>query len=366
MLFTAAAWRPYAGSTAADDPEAYLARAWTRYKRGYIHPDGYVHDPVRDGGEVTSEGQSYALLRAVWSGDQATFARVWRWTDENLRRADGLLSWRWRPGDGIIDPNTATDAEQDIAFALILAADRFGEPAYRDAALDLLRSVRSHSALRAGGGWFPAAGNWAVESRVINLSYFCPYAYPYFHRLDPEGAWMDALDLGYVLLDELQAAGSLAPDFAVLDASGSLAPIDASWGLSGDYSFDAMRIHWRVALDCLLHDRERACADATGAGVLAELYRERGGLATRYSIAGEPLTDAESWSFYGALLPALELHAPDVADAIRRDKLTPRQLRRLLRGHERYYDANWVWFGLAARGLIIRQTPAPEVVLGNP
>ena len=47
--------------------------------------------------------------------------------------------------------------------------------------------------------WFPTAGNWANNERLVNLSYFLPYAYPEFDKLDPEGQWLAAVNAVLVL-----------------------------------------------------------------------------------------------------------------------------------------------------------------------
>ena len=60
-----------------------LADSWNYYKRHYIQADGRVRRPD-NGNDTVSEGQAYALLRAVWSGDQATFERCYHWAAENL------------------------------------------------------------------------------------------------------------------------------------------------------------------------------------------------------------------------------------------------------------------------------------------
>ena len=54
----------------------FLQASWDAYKDRYLHANGYVLDRTRGNGEVTSEGQSYALLRAAWLDDRAAFARV--------------------------------------------------------------------------------------------------------------------------------------------------------------------------------------------------------------------------------------------------------------------------------------------------
>ena len=105
----------------------YLQESWTAYQGLYLQPQGYVLDRQRDGGTVTSEGQSYALLRALWVRDREAFAHIYEWTEEHLAREDGLYSSLWSPAEGgqVIDRNSAADGDQDIAFALILGAHVF-------------------------------------------------------------------------------------------------------------------------------------------------------------------------------------------------------------------------------------------------
>jgi endo-1,4-beta-D-glucanase Y len=347
------------------EPEPLLQELWSNYKTVYIQPPGYVLDRSRNDGEVTSEGQAYALLRAVWMGDKETFDRVLRWTDKELRRGDGLYSWRWSPlaNGRVLDPNTATDADQLIAFALLLGAERFERPEHRERALEIVTAIRSREALTLDEGWFPAAGNWAVEERIVNLSYFLPFAYPYFARLDPRGDWMGVLERGYQILRRTLESSNvlLVPDFMVLEEDGSVAPLPDSSSLSQDFSFDAIRILWNVAFDCRLFHRPSACADRAQTRSLVELLGRDGTLASRYSTAGERLTDEECLCFYASALPAFEMQAPQVAESLRANQLSPQYLREVMKLRDRYYDLNWIWFGLAlADGLILERTPPPE------
>src|SRR6188474_3383391 len=79
-----------------------LEALWTSYQFHYIDAGRVVsHD---EGGITTSEGQGYAMLRAVWSNDEDSFEHVWKWTKENLRvRGDALFAWKYK--DGVIDRN---------------------------------------------------------------------------------------------------------------------------------------------------------------------------------------------------------------------------------------------------------------------
>ena len=200
--------------------------------------------------------------------------------------------WSARTG-GLIDSNTATDGDQEIAFALILAAHAFARPELEARAGELLAAIRTHEAIEVPGGWFPAAGNWAVGERIVNLSYFIPYAYPDFARVDPGGRWDQVTTTGYGLLARvLQAPGVvLPPDFMVVTEDGAVAPLPASSKLSREFSFDAMRLYFRVALDCALYPRPQACDGPLRADALVEMLRRDGAVFTRYATSGRPLSD---------------------------------------------------------------------------
>jgi endo-1,4-beta-D-glucanase Y len=348
--------------------DVFLESAWKAYKETFISPEGYVWDRFRDGGEVTSEGQSYALLRAAWLGDAETFERVFAWTEANLLRDDGMYSWQWRPGSPgsgepgrIMDPNTATDADQDIALALIIAARVFERPDYRERAREIVRAVRRGTRLEVGDGWFISAGNWANAQRIMNISYFMPYSYPLFHELDPEGDWLSLRETGYDLLHRIvgMSPTGLLPDFNVVEPDGKVRIIENKQGLHSDFSFDAMRTYWRVAMDCLLHDNPRACADPARTETMARLIARDDRIKARYAIEdGQALSDVVSVSFSGSLLPAFRLFHPPLADALLQAELSQRNLEPILHDPDRYYDLNWIWFGLAAdTGLIQRRTP---------
>jgi endoglucanase len=339
-------------------PEARLQGLWSAYKHNYMKPAGNVVDPLRNG-RVTSEAQSYALLQAAWLRDGDTFSRVLEWTNRNLKRSDGLYAWLWDPHNGgrVVDANTATDGDTDIAFALIIAASVFNRPDYEADAQQLVKAIRMHASLRVKSGFFPSAGNWAASERIVNLSYFAPYAYEYFERLDPDAGWRQAITIGYDLLTQATAGGQLPADFAVLDAEGTLKPLPRSSTLTRVFSFDAIRIPWRIELDCRLHGRPRACAEPL-VDRLRQILARDGRLVTRYSNAGVAVANNESLSFYGALLPAFSRTQSEVAQSLRSSQLSERALSMLRSSSDRYYDANWVWFGLAAAdGVISDRTP---------
>jgi cellulose synthase (UDP-forming) len=72
-----------------------LSALWSFYKFHYV--DGGRVVSLDEDGITTSEGQGYAMLRAVWSDDSATFDSTWEWTKQHLQvREDRLFAWKWK------------------------------------------------------------------------------------------------------------------------------------------------------------------------------------------------------------------------------------------------------------------------------
>ena len=115
-----------------------LLELWGRYKQNILE-EGSLRALDKSQDDITtSEGQSYTMMRAVWMDDQETFNKAWKWTKDNMQREDKLLSWRFgeKPDGsfGIQDDrggqNTATDGDVDVAYSLIMAANRWKQDDY--------------------------------------------------------------------------------------------------------------------------------------------------------------------------------------------------------------------------------------------
>ncbi|MCJ8283011.1 MAG: glycosyl hydrolase family 8, partial [Rivularia sp. ALOHA_DT_140] len=131
-----------------------LVESWDSYRRRFIQRDGRVID-YEASDRSTSEGQAYAMLRAVLIDDAATFALTLNWGENNLRRlkddkpVDSLWAWKWgRKADGswgAIDNNFASDGDIDAITALILASRRWNRPEYLKIAKTKLDDLWNHS-----------------------------------------------------------------------------------------------------------------------------------------------------------------------------------------------------------------------------
>lgn len=339
-----------------------LAQLWREYTVRYIRPSGEVGDPSRDG-HVTSEAQSYAMLRAVLMRDRTTFDRVYGWTRAHLRRDDGLHAWLWDPATRrVLDANAATDGDIDIAWALALASVIFAEPTYADEAAAIVVAIRTHASLDVGARWLTSAGNWAGPERVVNLSYFYPYAAAWFERLDPGHGWLRSNDVGYDLLDQaLRGPNTLPPDFNRVGDDGTLLPLPDGHALSGAFSYDSIRIVWRLELACRL-GQARACELVERLVTrLAAIHERDGGFYTRYGADGTAKNAERALCFEGAMLPAMQRRRPALARQWRAGRLDDAALDALGTADDRYYDANWIWFGLAlSEGVFEARLPSLE------
>ncbi len=249
-----------------------LAQNLQEFYTSYLQPEykkGFYVDRENRG---NSESQSYALLQAFWANDPATFETVWRWTAQNLQRpSDDLFAWRFEylPASNtirILDQNSATDADTDIAYALFLAGSAWNRQDYLADALAISDDIWRLETVAVGNRRLITAGNWANSSQatVLNPSYFSPVAYRTFAAFDNLHNWNKLVDDGYWLISrasgpEVRPLGApyLPPDWVVITREGALTPYTAKKD-SGDYSYDAFRTLWRVAMDEELHQSRQA------------------------------------------------------------------------------------------------------------
>jgi endoglucanase len=345
-----------------------LLRTWDWY-RGYYIDGGRVVD--RGAGDITtSEGQAYAMLRAVYADDRATFDRVWSWTKTNLQvRGDGLLSWRWGPlpdgSLGLLERGSATDAEQDAALALLFASRQWHDPAYQQEALTILRAVWQQETAEVAGRRYLVAGDWArgdgtTRAATVNPSYFAPYAYRIFAEADPERDWLSLVDSSYEVLagiaatPELGGDAGVVPNWITLDiATGAPSPAPEFGDYANELSFDASRTPWRVAVDWLWFQDPRSFeALQRFTFVQREIENNDNRIQAAYRMNGSRNADYEAISMYAGVIPALfAADKPTMAQRAFGEHI----LRRYVEGgggpywgdQNNYYDQNWAWFTTA-------------------
>jgi len=264
--------------------DSALQRTWKGLKARNIRPwsDGLVHRPKSETpGDAVSEGQAYGMMLALYVNDQPGFDSIWDAAEKNMwNDGNGFYDWRWQ--DGKVTANgMATDADQDIALMLIFADALVTKNIwkthtspksvnYRTRAQAILNTLWSKGvnagALRPGANWGGGGtcsngqGSWACGEHV-NPGYFSPASYRIFKTFDASHAWGDVVEKSYAIIARSPGyAKGMIPDWMNLDGTYPTAsalgynPFD---GGKGFYK-DAIRVHWRLAMDWMWFQEPRA------------------------------------------------------------------------------------------------------------
>lgn len=344
-----------------------LAELWSSYKKTIIEPGTYRTLDRELDNITTSEGQSYTMLRAVWMDDQTAFDQSLKWAQAFLQRPDHLFAWRYGPKpDGsygiqahLGGQNTASDADCDIALALIMASKRWNDPSYLEEAKRIIKSVWEREVVMIQGRPVLVALDLESDPRkqsvIVNPSYFSPFEYKVFATIDKRHDWLGLADNSYALLlalskDKLglRKNSGLPPDWVSMDkATGKFGK--PAKGQTTDYGWDAIRTPWRLALDWQWFKDPRAKQVLGTMHFLGDQWHQHGELKAIYARDGRVVGDYESLAMYGTTMGYFL-----VIDPLGGREVYERKLQVLYNPDTqsaveglRYYDSNWIWFGIA-------------------
>ena len=323
-----------------------LHQLWHFYKYTFIE-DGRVIS--RDENNITtSEGQSYAMLRAVWANDHPTFQQVYQWTKKHLMvRGDHLFAWKWQH-----DKNSASDADTDIALALSLASEKFSMPQYQDDALVIIKDIWAKEVIKIDDKYYLTAGNWSPKEKfpVIHVGYLAPYAYELFAQVDHQHPWKALINSSYEILEWIYFTKgyALPPQIVFVNKkSGNFFIEKSEEGKFRQFSYDAFPIFWRIAVDYKWHARGNRRIRKAMLGFFQSEWGQNEKIFDRYTLEGEPRSNLEALPLYATLHSLALTEDGELAAQIYTSKLQ-RLWENALSGKDTpYYLHNWLWFGRA-------------------
>lgn len=347
-------WRPYY-------PRHILKRSWDSYKNNFMQ-NGRVLDPTQD--ITTSEGQSYALLRAVWMDDKITFDEVLRWTNEHLTNEQSLFSWKFGRNelgvDEVLDAGSATDADQDIALALLFAHKQWDEQVYLTQARQIIMAIWKYEVKEFDKEFYLLPGNWAkdIPGVQLNPSYFAPYAYRIFQQVEPNLNWESVIESGYKALHDCSQSNFsekhsvfLPPEWCLISPAGNVVVSNAEGLQDTNYGYNAFRIPWRIAVDYEWNKDPRALAYLENLDFLQQEWQENNKLLATYTHEGEVGDNYESVAAYATNLAVFKVLEPDQADTMYQSKIKEKFFEDDSQSYwddpTNYYNQNWAWFGTA-------------------
>lgn len=342
-----------------------LLYAWNHYKKNFIVSYGQVIDPQT--GITSSEGQSYALLQAVQMNDKETFKGVWLWTQHHMqhRLGDSLLSWKWED-DHQTDSANATDADEDIALALIFASQQFDNPQYLEDARVILKDIWSKNVITINGTYYllPMENTLAAHpgGYLLNPSYFSPAHYRIFAQVDTDRTteWNKLANDSYKTLNRIKAQGGvgLPPNWIfVNNDTGTLSSANQyiPQGNADYFGYDAFRTLWRVGLDKSWYDTPESTAYLTAVSSQFENeWSQNRSFADLYTTSGQRIGNNPNLAVSAGILAAFNVSSDsrvssDVYNTIFVDKLVVEEASEFAYwgDPDNYYSANWTWFGMA-------------------
>ncbi|MDD5064104.1 MAG: glycosyl hydrolase family 8 [Phycisphaerae bacterium] len=296
------------------DAKAGMLKRWAGFKHYFIDGSGRVKRP--DENDSVSEGQAYAMLRAVWLNDKETFDKCYIWTENNMSRyktrGDNLLAWRWKGGK-VIDFTPASDADIDYALALIFADARWGDPGssaienYGDKAKKILDDILNLETYSTVSGRLYLSpwiydGKVITESFAVNPSYYSPAHFRIFYKYTQDKRWLKLVDTTYYMLNSLsrsfagQQGIGLIPDWCSVDMEDKFGILE---GKGDRFGYESIRIPFRVGLDYFWFKSKDGKKFLKGfSGFLEQQFEKNGIIFCEYDYAGDALKKFDSPAFY--------------------------------------------------------------------
>ncbi len=244
-------------------------------------------EPGLQKNSTVSEGIAYGMLIAVYMNDQSLFDDLWRyeqahtWTYTATGQPSAntsLMNW-YIAADGTVATQSnggssgsgaATDADEDMAWALIMAdrqwkVSRGSTPlakTYIAYAQQLLKEIWTYEIAnnqlpKNGGGW--------GTDNCLNISYFAPAYYRVFASVSGEARWLNNV-VPYVYKVISQSLNStngnqdngLVPGFSTSTGAADQCGAQGQSTQPHTYQYDSCRTPFRIGLDACINDATEA------------------------------------------------------------------------------------------------------------
>ena len=286
-----------------------ISNVWSGIKKRNIAPfsngAGLIHRPKSEyPGDAVSEGVGYGMLLALYANDQQTFNTMFEMANEKMW-AGCYYNWQMGPDGNIKGTGAASDAEEDVALALVFA-DKLVEKGmwtaytsnklqktYMEQAKKIMRCMWETKQITDQGNLAPGA-EWGGDN-FVNPGYFSPAWYRIFAKIDTEHDWNKVIDRSYQTLANSPGYNyGMVPDWMQPDGgyTGSLG-YNAYFEGHAFYK-DAIRILWRVAIDAVWFNETRAKTFLKNA---LNFITEKGGAGASnfYQMDGALLPESDVW-----------------------------------------------------------------------
>jgi endo-1,4-beta-D-glucanase Y len=241
---------------------------WKSYVAGFM--DNQVRVIDHDAGDrTTSEGQAYGMFFALVANDRAHFDGLLNWTEQNLAGGDlsaNLPSWLWGHSQnnqwGVLDKNSASDADLWMAYTLLEAGKAWNEPRYTKIGTSLAHHIAEQEVAEVPGlGTVLLPGPTGFQhgaSYRLNASYVPLQLVLGVGHFVPGGPWQKIAASIPAVVNKSAPHGFVS-DWTEFKTGASLqaAPTNCS--------YDAIRVYlWAGMLDRSTKDRDALLKSLSG------------------------------------------------------------------------------------------------------
>ena len=325
------------------------AALWKSYAAGFM--DNQVRVIDHDSGDrTTSEGQAYGMFFALVANDRSHFDGLLHWTEQNLAGGNlstNLPAWLWGHHAnnkwGVLDKNSASDADIWMAYTLLEAGSAWNEPRYTKIGSALAHHVAKEEVVQVLGlGTTVAPGPTGFQhdsSYRLNASYVPLQLILGLAEFVPDGPWKEvAASVPKVIIDS--APHGFVSDWTEFHTGSGLQAVPTVG------SYDAIRVYlWAGMLEKSTKERDVLLKALSG---MANYLRTNTVPPAKVRPDGTVEDPKAPVGFSAALIP--------YAEAVGADQIKNQQLSRvqselkpqtgLLGTPPRYYDQNLALFGL--------------------
>ncbi|HLK92328.1 MAG TPA: glycosyl hydrolase family 8 [Polyangia bacterium] len=242
-----ASWAGNCMLTTVANASTQTQSAYSNWKSAYLvsgSPGQRVQRP-ENGNDTVSEGIGYGMLAAVYMNDQTTFDLLLQYQQAHLD-SKGLMNWHITSSGATASDGSysASDGDEDIAFAMLMASDQWAATAtydYLAMGRTMIEAIKTYSLF--SDGTLQNGDNFNT-SDTLNIDYFSPAYYRLFQKAIPDGGiFQFTVSQGYKHLAAQSGTDGLVPDSSNLEDSTTCSTCKATYG------YDACRTPWRIAMD---------------------------------------------------------------------------------------------------------------------
>lgn len=215
-----------------------LEKEYSKWKSKYVvsvkENVNRVVNP-QDNNITVSEGIAYGLLFSASMNDKETFDKLYNYAKLYFDEK-GLMHWKIDASGNVIGKGSATDADEDMAYALLCGYKVWKEEVYLDEAKKLIDAIGKYE---INSDYMVLPGDSWSEGVIFNPSYIAPLYYQEFASVSNSEFWNQVLSKNLSFLNRIMNKETgLLPDWINYD--GKIIPKDNKFG------YDAVRVPIRL------------------------------------------------------------------------------------------------------------------------